>query len=809
MKSLPTRQVLAITTLAMIMFATAAAEVPSYYTRYSFLSASPGAFEEGLVGFANPANLALLHRAEYRLHWQSEPKRLTGKRDWGFYGALPGLGFGTQRRNIGLEHITDYRLGLGFGTRAAALGISYGWSHSSGAVQPPEHQIAIGLIQRPSRFVSFGITANLGTQTGAYEYVGEFGLRPFGSNRLTVFADAAWRKDVRIENVPWSAGATVRIVPGINVTGRYFESRAFTAGVSLNFGRAGVTTQSHFDSDKNFTYQTHSYRSGGLRTGLLTGSLVRNRYYMPLQLSGLVRYLKYEHLDDNSSRFYDILKDIESAVADPRIMTIAVNLSHTRMAPEHAWEIREALEQAKRAGKRVVVFIENAGMTTYHLASVAHHVVLDPMGMLTLEGYQLNRTYFKGTLAKLGLTFDEWRFYKYKSAVEGLVREDMSEADREQYQAYVDDLYEQTREDVCASRGISTEQFDAWIDDRTVLLADSAIALGLVDTLGRWSDVRNIVKVLSGRSLGSLRSDQLLATALQPEEWGARPRIALVYAIGPCAMESGIRARWLERVFLRLAKDRRVRAVVFRVDSPGGEVVASDLVSAALKKCSARKPVIVSQGQVAASGGYWISMNADAILAGPTTVTGSIGVIGGWLYDSGIGDKLGMTSDHVKRGAHADVRSGITLPLLGLRIPSRNLTADERELAEHAIRTHYTTFVHKVAAGRGMTDEAVAKLAQGRIWSGSRGVSNGLIDEIGGLMGAFALARAKIGLSSVEELEVIEYPKSKGFIKWPGRTRVGLSALADDDWTAFLKMLNQANGQALPLLAPGSYPVAE
>lgn len=809
MNSLTTSRVLAISALTMIMCASAAAEIPSYYNRYSFLNASPGAFEEGLAGFANPANLALLHRAEYKIHWQSEPERLTGKRDWGFYSALPGLGFGTQRQYMGQGYNTDYRLGLGFGSRGAALGLSYGWSHASGTVQPAEHQIAIGLIQRPSRFVSIGITANLGTQTGAHEYVGELGLRPFGSSRLTVFADAAWQKNVTIEDVPWSAGALVRIAPGIHVTGRYFDSRAFTAGIRINVGKAGVTTQSHFDSDRNFSYQTHGYRSGGLRAGLMTGSLVRDRYYVPLQPAGLVRYLKYEYLDDNSSRFYDILKDIESAVSDPRIMTIAVNLSHTRMAPELAWEIREALGQARLAGKRVVVFIENAGMTTYHLASVANHVVLDPMGMLTLEGYQLNRTYLKGTLDKLGLTFDEWRFYKYKSAVEGLVREDMSEADREQYQALVDDLYEQTRRDVCASRGISTEQFDAWIDDHTVLLADSAMALGLVDTLGRWSDVRNIVERISGRSLGRLRSDQLLATALQPEEWGARPRIALVYAIGPCAMESGIRARWLERLFLALANDDRVRAVVFRVDSPGGEVVASDLVSAALKKCSDKKPVIVSQGQVAASGGYWISMNADAILAGPTTVTGSIGVIGGWLYDSGIGDKLGMTSDHVKRGAHADIRSGVTLPLLGLRIPSRNLTAEERELAERAIRTHYSTFVHKVAVGRGMTDEAVSKLAQGRIWSGIRGASNGLIDEIGGLMGAFALARAKIGLSSDEEIEVVEYPKSKGFIKWPGGTRVSSLSLPDDDWTAFLKMLNRENGKALPLLAPGSYPVAE
>lgn len=801
-------RVAATVAVAMFLFVSARADVPSFYSRYSFLGAASGVYEEGLVGFANPANLVLLHRAEFRFHWQSKPERLTGRRNWGLYSALPGLGFSAQRQRFGPGYSTDYRMGFGFGTRASALGVSYGWTRASGAHQPAEHQIAIGLIERPNRYISLGVTAHLGTQTGDYEYVGEIGIRPIG-RRLTLFADAAWHKDVKLDDVPWSAGAIVGIAPGIDVTSRYFESRAFTVGVRINVGRGGVVTQSHFGSGGDFAYQSHGYRTGGLKAGLLTGGLVRDRYYLPLDPAGRVRYLKYRFLDPGSTRFYDILKDIESAVSDPRVMTIAINLSHARMAPEHAWEIREALLHARRAGKLVVVFIENAGMTAYHLASVGNHVVLDPMGMVLLEGYQLNKTYLQGTMAKLGLTFDAWRFYKYKSAAESLVRKDMSKEDREQNQAFVDDLYEQTRQDVCASRSVSTEQFDAWIDDRTVFLADSALALGLVDTLGRWSDVRRIVEALSGRSLRPLGSDQLLATALQPEEWGAPPRIALVYAIGPCAMESGIRARWLERVFLGLANDKSVSAVVFRVDSPGGEVVASDLVSAALRKCSDKKPVIVSQGQVAASGGYWISMNADAILAGPTTVTGSIGVIGGWLYDSGMSDHLGMTSDHVKRGAHADVNSGVTLPLLGIRIPSRNLTSDERELAERAIRTHYATFIRKVALGRGMTEEEVSTLAQGRIWSGSRAVRNGLIDEVGGLMGAFALARSMAGLSSDEEIDVVEYPKSRGFIKWPWRTGIGLKAPVDDEWTAYLKMLGEAKGRALPLLAPGSYPVAE
>ncbi len=223
-------------------------------------------------------------------------------------------------------------------------------------------------------------------------------------------------------------------------------------------------------------------------------------------------------------------------------------------------------------------------------------------------------------------------------------------------------------------------------------------------------------------------------------------------------MDKGIRARRLERIFNRLTSDRRVKAVVFRVDSPGGDGTASDLVAEALKKCAEKKPVIVSQGDVAASGGYWISMYGTEILALPTTITGSIGVIGGWIWNDGIGDKLGLTSDFVKVGEHADIGFGIRLPFLGIGIPDRNLSHKEKEKIAVLFESFYSDFIDRVAAGRNMEPAAVREIAAGRVWTGRAGLANGLIDRIGGLELAFRVAGERAGLDPEETVDVIEYP---------------------------------------------------
>jgi protease-4 len=292
----------------------------------------------------------------------------------------------------------------------------------------------------------------------------------------------------------------------------------------------------------------------------------------------------------------------------------------------------------------------------------------------------------------------------------------------------------------------------------------------------------------------------LAAEEFPSRAWGSRPRIAIVYGLGYCAMDWGIRARRLEKIFRRLEKDDRVRAVVFRVDSPGGSGISSDVIAASLRRCAGEKPVIVSQGGVAASGGYHISMYADTIVAAPTTTTGSIGVLGAWVWNESMGRTLGMTTDHVKRGRHADMDMGIWLPLVGLQFPDRPLNEEERARFEKVIRDSYDLFVAGVAEGRGMDPEAVHEVGQGRVWSGLDGKEIGLVDEIGGLEIALRIAREAAGIGSDEEIEVIELP-GKGLFKIDlGGPDLLTERLEQEPVWQYLKLFSEHPGQPLPVL---------
>jgi len=780
-----------------------------YYLRNDFLMTPPGASSYGLVGFSNPANLLLLKAPEHRFYWSSDGVNAWSFKNWGYFFGARHFGLGVQHQEIDGYKTDDFRLATAFGSDDHMAGISYGWSKGDNEVLGREKCLSAGSISRPFRYLSIGFVGTISLESDWNEAFGEIGIRPLGTPKLTVFADASIQKGMKLEDAPWSMGAMVEVIPGINATGRYFESEAFTFGLTLNFGRLGLGGQSHYDADQNHSYYTYHIRAGGMLPSVFPKIVEKDRRYLSMNMKGKVDHLKYVFFDSETLCLFDILKNIRAATNDPRVSVIALNLSGLRILPEHAWEVRKELQAAQASGKKVIIFIDWAEMTEYHLASVADKVVLDPEGSLLLLGYSMNRTYFKGTLEKLGVGFDEWRFYKYKSAAEGLSRDGMSDADREQRQDYIDDCYELTRKEVCASRCMSEEEFDRIIDEAMLLNAEAALASGLVDTLVRWSNRSKLINKFVGRKVRSVSGRDLLDNALPSQIWGEKPQIAIVYGLGECAMDSGIRARWLERAILELSKDDNVKAVVFRVDSPGGEALASDLVAEALKKCSKEKPVIVSQGQVAGSGGYWISMYGDSILAGPNSVTGSIGVIGGWVYDKGFGEKLGMTSDYVSRGKHADVGAGIRLPFLGFQVPSRNLTTEERSEIEEFIRYHYDRFVRKVAGGRDLTEQRVREIGEGHFYSGTKGKEIGLVDEIGGIYDAIAIARIKAGFDPDDEVELVEIPTNKGLFDF-GRRLSPIGARLDNDPVyQYIKMVSDHGGAPLPLLLPGTYPSLE
>ena len=273
----------------------------------------------------------------------------------------------------------------------------------------------------------------------------------------------------------------------------------------------------------------------------------RNKEMLGLNLGGPIGYQKYQ-LFDNTKTLLELLKYIGAAKTDPAICGIVINTSGMAADREKLWEIREKLKEFRQTGKHVIVFIDRANLDLYHFASVADKVVLDPLGTITTEGYLMGRTFLKGTLEKIGLAYDEWRFFKYKSAVEVFVNDKMSPADKEQRQHLVDAYFAQAKKDICESRGIAPQQFDDMVNNKFIFLPQEALDAKLVDTLARVVNLNDIVEKLEGDKKNLIGPGVLDAFRLPPDDrWGAKPEIAVIYALGECAMDAGINARSLVR----------------------------------------------------------------------------------------------------------------------------------------------------------------------------------------------------------------------------------------------------------------------
>ncbi len=799
-----TAGVVVLTILILTTTLAADPRVPRYHSKYDYLLASPASMGYGLYGYVNPAVLKQVDDTDFLFGWTGQSDDFSDFDRWGLFTGFPMLGFGVMKEESDLGKVYDYRLGLAFGDKGGSLGLGYGWSTGDEYAYDRSSLLSVGTLMRPSRYLSVGVSGIFATTGRSKEYLFDVGIRPLGNEVITLFGDYAPQTGDTFSGAPWSTGLVLEALPGVRLTGRYFSDHAVTVGLGFSLGKVGLAAQGRSDTDREHSYNTYTIRAGAMDRNVFRAYGQRGKKYLHLPLTGTVKYQRYR-LFDKSNTFSGVLAAIEAAKDDETVSGIAINMSGMIMGWEMAWEVREALKEFQAAGKHVVVFIDDASLPRYHLASVADKIVLDPTGEVSLLGFRAGRFYLKGTLAKLGVGFDELRFFKYKSAYEIFGRDSMSEGDEEQLQAIIDDFYDLARADICEGRGISHGEFDRMVNEEVWFMAKDAVEAGLADTLGRWEAVREVIKGLEGKSRGMVGAGRLARFEL-PEDnyWGKKPKIAVIYGLGVCAMDTGIKARKLERVFDSVASNNEIKAVVFRVDSPGGSATASDVVAEAIQRCKRKKPVIVSQGWLAGSGGYWISMYGDTIVAAPNSITGSIGVIGGWFYDDGLKDKLGMTTDLVKVGDHADLGYGITLPFLG-RLADRGFTTEERDKIEDMITTFYYEFVDKVADGRGMESSEVDSIGQGRVWSGVDGLENGLVDVLGGMETAIRLARARAGIGPDDEVEIVELPEAPLFsTSGFAPSLFGIEQRRPDPVIEHLKFRLDHNGEVMPIV-PSEY----
>lgn len=735
----------------------------SYYEMRDFYQASPGAFKFGLYGYQNPAITSYLHDADVLLSLSDNGNSFGNFDRWGIFTGSPNSGFGLIHDTRDGKSVTDYRLSFAIGSRVFSLGLGYGFTGGDKSAFDRSNIIITGALYRPIPQLSLGLTQTWAIDNNDGETVAEIAVRPIGTLPISLFADMAIFDDQNLKNARWSVGASLELLDGIRVNGRYYEDKRFSAGLDISFGTYGLSSNSQFDTEQKNDFNMISYRAGAIDRTIFD-NLVPTKQFLTLDLKGDLKYQRYQWFDDGRTLF-GLLQKLDRIKKDDNVEGLVINISGMNINMEMLWEIREKLTELKQAGKKIIIFADNMQINQYHFASVADEIVLDEFGTISIEGYSMARSYYKKMFDKINVGFEEIRLFKYKSAAESFSREEMSEGDREQRQALVDGWYDISKNEIMTSRGFNSETFDNLVNNNIIYTYKNAKENNLVDRQGRWTNLKDIMKDIEGSKV-SLKSFDSYETKPKPfdDRWSKpQNQIAIVYAIGECAMESGIKARQLSKDLEAVMKDNSIAAVVLRIDSPGGDAMASDYIADILRKYKGKKPIIISQGMLAASGGYWLSMDGDKIVAAPMTITGSIGVISGMIYDKGLAEDLGITTSLVKKGEHSDLGQTWQLPLIGLGLPSRNYTAEELKQVKSAISDMYDDFVSKVASGRKMDVDKVREIAQGRVWTGIAGSKIGLVDKIGGLWTAIELAKEAAGIKKDDDCAFSSYPEPELF----------------------------------------------
>lgn len=516
-------------------------------------------------------------------------------------------------------------------------------------------------------------------------------------------------------------------------------------GIFISFGIIGAIAGS---ADKATTLKPNSIYQIDLE-----GNLVDRSQEDPL--SGAFAHALGKP-SENTIGLDDVLANIEKAKKDDNIVGIYLKGGSLSGGVASIKEIRNALIDFKKSGKFIVAYADNYSQRMYYLASVADKILINPQGMLELKGLSAQTMFFKNTLDKLGIEMQVVKVGTFKSAVEPYVNTKMSDANRLQVNVFMGSIWNNILKEISASRKIPLAKLNSYADEMMMFQpTEKSKQYGLVDGLVYIEQVDSVLKkyvknLKKGDDLTFVKQEAM--TKVPDTAKYDKSKVALIYAVGEITDTEGdgIVSRDLVKTINDVEKDSAVKAVVFRISSPGGSAYGSEQIWHALSVLKAKKPLIVSMGDYAASGGYYIACGADKIVAQPTTITGSIGIFGVIPNIKGLDDKIGITYDGVKTNKMSDAIS-----------INRPFTPEERDLMQSYVNRGYELFVKRCADGRKMKIEQIKAIAEGRVWTGEDALKIGLVDKIGGLNDAIKLAVEKAKLKSYN---IKEYPEKEDFM---------------------------------------------
>ena len=461
--------------------------------------------------------------------------------------------------------------------------------------------------------------------------------------------------------------------------------------------------------------------------------------------------------DVNILGLNDILANIKKAKTDENIKGIYIEIGMISAGFATREEIRNALLDFKESGKFITTYSEIYTQGSYYLASVADYICMYPEGGMELRGLNSTIPFFTNALKKMGIEPQVIRHGKFKSAVEPFMLTEMSDENREQIETYMGSIWEHFLKNVASERKLTIDRLNEIADNLEIQNTEDAVRLGLVDSLFYRDQFQNHLANLMEQenyddiNFVSLKKYNKVKNENARDKF-KKEKVAVIYAQGEIQSGEGsetvIGSERISKAIRKARKDEKVKAIVLRVNSPGGSALASDVIWREMKLANEEKPVVVSMGDVAASGGYYIACASDKIYASPNTITGSIGVFGIMPnIEELMTDKIGITFDNVKTNKFADLGS-----------VNRPLTQEEYDIIQKGVVDVYNTFISKVAEGRDMSQENVDDIGQGRVWSGTNAMDINLIDEYGGLEAAVAGAAE---LAELEDYRIYELPEQK------------------------------------------------
>lgn len=698
--------------------------------------------------------------------------------DWGLL-ASGGLGFGYHGGRLAGAGFNDFITGFG-----APLG---GGFHFGLAYHLPSEsrpwQTDAGLLYRPFNYLSLGAVARNAFAAGGAlsprEYQFGAAFRPFGPAG-TLSIDSILPDGSPVQTL---FGADIQLIPGLNLRASYTPSGEFRAGVGLGFTHWGLGAMS------NGSATAAHLRFSSLRQP--TSFARSGAQWATLELKG--------NLSDTPGRLllgpsadvppvYGALRALEAAENDPRIGALILKIEGIQAGWASVEEVRNAIERVKARGKTVWAYVEGPGAKEYVLASTADKLVINPIGTVELVGLAREFTFFRGLLDQVGVKPHFIAIGRYKSFPEPFTRKNLSEANREQQTQLLDDQYTRLVAAIAEGRKLDVAEVERIINTVGIIDAPETLNLKLADAVMSRDEVTKELEKAMARPMTGVRADAL---RYAQRSW-APPSIAIIHAAGGIREgESGndllsgasMGAETMARALRHARENQAIKAVVLRVDSPGGSAIASEIIRREAEQLAAKKPVVVSMGDVAASGGYWISMVPGAtIYADPGTVTGSIGVVMGKFSIEPLLSRWGITRETLKRGEMADYMSIWS-----------GYTPQEEEQLRKSGEFFYGRFVSLVSRQRGLSEGQVREIASGRVYTGAVAQKLGLVDKLGGLSDALEEARMKAGLSG-REVQMVFLPERDPF--------AGLLTGLNGELSASLKGLEPWTRTGVWLLPP-------